>query len=112
MRQTQKTVLVWVMMALAFVVAYELILGARSQSEKRPSFSDFMQAIEKTPTQIENVRIDGQEYVVSYKKQPPDDKVKLVWVESPGSNMIRTSRRPSWRSTCATFCSWATSRSP
>ncbi len=78
MRQTQKTVLVWVMMALAFVVAYELILGARSQSEKRPSFSDFMQAIEKTPTQIENVRIDGQEYVVSYKKQPPDDKVKLV----------------------------------
>ncbi len=78
MRQTQKTVLVWVMMALAFVVAYELILGARSQSEKRPSFSDFMQAIEKTPAQIENVRIDGQEYVVTYKKQPPDDKVKLV----------------------------------
>ncbi|MBL9005669.1 MAG: ATP-dependent zinc metalloprotease FtsH [Myxococcales bacterium] len=66
------------MMALAFVVAYELILGARSQSEKRPSFSDFMQAIEKTPAQIENVRIDGQEYVVTYKKQPPDDKVKLV----------------------------------
>ena len=78
MRQTQKTILVWVMMALAFVVAYELILGARSQNEKRPSFSDFMQAIEKTPAQIENVRIDGQEYVVSYKKQPPDDKVKLV----------------------------------
>jgi len=78
LRQTQKTVLVWVMMALAFVVAYELILGARSQSEKRPSFSDFMQAIEKTPAQIENVRIDGQEYVVTYKKQPPDDKVKLV----------------------------------
>ena len=78
MRQTQKTVLVWVMMALAFVVAYELILGARSQSDKRPSFSDFMQAIEKSPAQIENVRIDGQEYIVSYKKQPPDDKVKLV----------------------------------
>jgi cell division protease FtsH len=78
LRQTQKTVLVWVMMALAFVVAYELILGARSQGEKRPSFSDFMQAIEKSPTQIENVRIDGQEYIVSYKKQPPDDKVKLV----------------------------------
>ena len=78
MRQTQKTVLVWVMMALAFVVAYELILGARGHDEERPSFSGFMQEVEKNPAHIKSVRIDGQEYLVTYTDPPPKDKVKLV----------------------------------
>ena len=78
MRQSQKTVLVWVMMALAFVVAYELILGARARDDKKPTFSVFMQDVEKNPASIESVKIDGQDYYVTYKKPPPEDKVKIV----------------------------------
>jgi len=66
------------MMALAFVVAYELILGVRGHEEDRPSFSGFMQEVEKNPGHIKSVRIDGQEYYVTYNEQPPKDKVKLV----------------------------------
>jgi cell division protease FtsH len=66
------------MMLLASFVAYELILGGRGRDEKKPSFSDFMADVANNPASIESVKIDGQEYQISYKKPPPDNKVKLV----------------------------------
>src|SRR3954468_13429082 len=66
------------MMALASVVAYELILGARGRDEEKPSFSGFMQEIEKNAAHIKSVKIDGQDYVVTYTDPPPKDKVKLT----------------------------------
>ena len=78
MRQSHKTILVWVMMALASLVAYELILGARARDDQKPTFSDFMQKVEENPSQIKSVKIDGQDYLVTYKEQPPKDKVKLT----------------------------------
>ena len=78
MRQSHKTILVWVMMALASVVAYELILGARGRDEEKPSFSGFMQEVEKNAAHIKSVKIDGQDYLVTYNEAPPKDKVKLV----------------------------------
>ncbi len=78
MRQSHKTILVWVMMLLASVVAYRLILGARSGDEEKPSFSGFMQEVEKNAAHIKSVKIDGQDYLVTYNEPPPKDKVKLV----------------------------------
>lgn len=78
MRQSQKTLLLGVMMVLAFLVALELILSARGHDDKRPTFSDFMQRVEKNPEKIKLVKISGQEYAVEYNEAPPDDKVKLV----------------------------------
>jgi cell division protease FtsH len=78
LRQSHKTILVWVMMALASLVAYELILGARARDDQKPTFSDFMQKVEENPSQIKSVKIDGQDYLVTYKEQPPKDKVKLT----------------------------------
>jgi len=66
------------MMALASTVAYELILGARGRDDTKPSFSGFMQEVEKNAAHIKSVKIDGQDYLVTYNEPPPKDKVKLV----------------------------------
>jgi len=66
------------MIALATTVAYELILGARGRDDTKPSFSGFMQEVEKNAAHIKSVKIDGQDYLVTYNEPPPKDKVKLV----------------------------------
>ena len=66
------------MMALALTVAYELTLGNRGRDDTKPSFSGFMQEVEKNAAHIKSVKIDGQDYLVTYNEPPPKDKVKLV----------------------------------
>lgn len=78
MRQSHKTLLVWLMMGLASVAAYQLISSARLSEDKKPSFSDFMQEVEKNPAHIKSVKIDGQEFFISYNEAPPNDRARIV----------------------------------
>ena len=78
MRQSHKTLLVWLMMGLASVAAYQLISSARLSEDKKPSFSDFMQEVEKNPAHIKTVKIDGQEFFITYNEAPPNDRARIV----------------------------------
>ncbi|MBL9039999.1 MAG: ATP-dependent zinc metalloprotease FtsH [Myxococcales bacterium] len=78
MRQSHKTLLVWLMMGLASVAAYQLISSARLSEDKKPSFSDFMQEVEKNPSHIKTVKIDGQEFFITYNEAPPNDRARIV----------------------------------
>jgi len=78
LRQSHKTLLVWLMMGLASVAAYQLISSARLSEDKKPSFSDFMQEVEKNPAHIKSVKIDGQEFFISYNEAPPNDRARIV----------------------------------
>ena len=80
MRQSHKTLLVWLMMGLASVAAYQLISSARLSEDKKPSFSDFMQEVEKNPSHIKTVKIDGQEFFITYNEAPPNDRAAHVAV--------------------------------
>jgi len=66
------------MMGLASVAAYQLISSARLSEDKKPSFSDFMQEVEKNPAHIKSVKIDGQEFFISYNEAPPNDRARIV----------------------------------
>jgi len=66
------------MMGLASVAAYQLISSARLSEDKRPSFSDFMQEVEKNPAHIKTVKIDGQEFLITYNESPPNDRARIV----------------------------------
>ncbi len=78
MRQSHKTLLVWLMMGLASVAAYQLLSSARLSEDKKPSFSDFMQEVEKNPAHIKTVKIDGQEFFITYNEAPPNDRARIV----------------------------------
>jgi cell division protease FtsH len=78
LRQSHKTLLVWLMMGLASVAAYQLISSARLSEDKKPSFSDFMQEVEKNPSHIKTVKIDGQEFFITYNEAPPNDRARIV----------------------------------
>lgn len=65
-------------MGLASVAAYQLVSSARLSDEKKPSFSDFMQEVEKNPSRIKSVKIDGQEFAVTYTDPPPGDRARIV----------------------------------
>jgi cell division protease FtsH len=78
LRQSHKTLLVWLMMGLASVAAYQLLSSARLSEDKKPSFSDFMQEVEKNPAHIKTVKIDGQEFFITYNEAPPNDRARIV----------------------------------
>ena len=79
MRQSHKTILMLMMIALASTVAYELILGARGHDDTKPSFSGFMQEVEKNAAHIKSVKIDGQNYQVKFHRLTlPGMMVKLT----------------------------------
>lgn len=78
MRQSHKTILVWIMMGLASIAAYQLISSARMTEEKKPSFSEFMQEVETNGKHIKSVKIDGQEFHITYNEQPPKDRARVV----------------------------------
>mgnify|MGYP002382419159 CR=1 FL=1 len=63
MRQSHKTTLLWLMMALAVVTVYQLIIGSRVKEDQKPRFSAFMKDLETNPAHIKSVKIDGQDYV-------------------------------------------------
>ncbi len=87
MRQSHKTILLWLMLLLAVVTVYQLITGNRAGGEAKPSFSQFMKDVYENPGHIASVKIDGQNYHISYSDKP-HDKATIVGPTDQGAATV------------------------
>ena len=63
MRQSHKTILLWLLLILMFVSVYNL-LSQPAHEEGRIIFSDFVASVEQRPEQIKQVTIKGTDYAI------------------------------------------------
>jgi cell division protease FtsH len=78
LRQSHKTILLWLMLLLAVVTVYQLITGTQQKRDNKNSFSKFMDDVHHNPGHIKSVKIDGQVYHVTYTDNPPHNKDSVV----------------------------------
>ena len=65
MRQSHKTILLWVLLILMFVSVYNLFT-APGRDDGRVDFSQFVADVEKNPERIQKVTIKGTRYTIEY----------------------------------------------
>ena len=75
MKQSHKTLLLWVLLILMFLSLYSLFM-APAKDEGKIYFSKFVQEVEKNPDSIKKVVIKGTAYLVHYK-QPVNKRTKV-----------------------------------
>ncbi len=66
MRQSHKTILLWLLFALMFVSIYQLFTSGGAKADEKIQLSQFVQKLRKDPPEIRHVRIAGQEYTGEY----------------------------------------------
>ena len=67
MKQSHKTILLWVLLILMFVSIYNLFTTQGKEAEK-VIFSQFIAEVEKNPGKIKKVGIKGSHYTIEYTK--------------------------------------------
>jgi len=111
LKQSHKTILLWVLLILMFVSIYQLFT-APTKEEERQDFSKFIANVERSPDTFEKVTVKGTTYTVEYKDgekyksigQPMDsklreklDKANIAYaIEPPEENTFWQSILISW----------------
>ena len=67
MRQSYKTVLLWLLFAMMFVSIWQLFSAGNGHPDTKITLSDLSQKVREEPEKIAKVRISGQEYAGEYK---------------------------------------------
>ena len=68
MKQSHKTILLWVLLILMFVSIYNLFTAPTKEEEKQ-DFSAFIAKVEKNPEQIKKVTVKGTQYTIEYEDE-------------------------------------------
>lgn len=66
MRQSHKTILIWVVLLLALVSAYQMFAGPSKPGEERIAFGAFMQQVLTNPAKIKKVTVRGERWFGEY----------------------------------------------
>ena len=66
MRQSHKTILLWLLLILMFVSIYQLFTGSTKPGEEKIAFGTFMQEVENNPQRIAKVTIKGDHWTGEY----------------------------------------------
>ncbi len=67
MRQSHKTIIIWVVLIACFVSIYHLYRGPSKDTEVKVTFGAFMQEVQAHPETIKNVQIRGDHWKGEYK---------------------------------------------
>ncbi len=67
MRQSHKTILIWLVLILMFVSVYQLWRGPAKETEQKLTFGAFMQEVQAHPENIKKVVIKGEHWKGEYK---------------------------------------------
>jgi cell division protease FtsH len=62
LRQSHKTILLWLLLILMFVSIYQLFAGPSKTSEEKIAFGTFMQEVQNNPQHIKKVTIKGEHW--------------------------------------------------
>jgi cell division protease FtsH len=68
LKQSHKTILLWVLLILMFLGIYSLFTTPTRETEK-VNFSQFVADVEKNPEEINKVTVKGSRYTVEYKNK-------------------------------------------
>jgi cell division protease FtsH len=68
LRQSHKTVLLWLLLILMFVTVYQMFNGGAKTPEQKIAFGSFMQEVQNNPENIKNVTIKGEHWTGEFKK--------------------------------------------
>ena len=60
MRQSHKTILLWLLLILMFVSIYQLFTGPSKAGDEKIAFGSFMQEVQNNPAHIKKVTIKGE----------------------------------------------------
>ena len=66
MRQSHKTILIWVVLVLMFVSVWQLVRGPSRETEEKITFGAFMQQVQAHPEQIKKVVAKGDHWQGEY----------------------------------------------
>jgi cell division protease FtsH len=66
LRQSHKTILLWLLLILMFVSIYELFTGPSKQSDEKIAFGSFMQEVQNNPQHVSKVTIKGEHWTGEY----------------------------------------------
>ena len=73
MRQSHKTILLWLLLILMFVSIYQLFTGPSKAADEKIAFGAFMQEVQNNPAHIKKVTIKGEHWTrrVQRRSQVP-----------------------------------------
>ena len=66
MRQSHKTILLWLLLILMFVSIYQLFTGPSKAADEKIAFGSFMQEVQNNPTHLKKVTIKGEHWTGEY----------------------------------------------
>ncbi len=66
MRQSHKTILLWLLLILMFVSIYQLFTGPSKAADEKIAFGSFMQEVQNNPQHIKKVTIKGEHWSGEY----------------------------------------------
>ncbi|MDB4968358.1 MAG: ATP-dependent metalloprotease FtsH [Myxococcales bacterium] len=66
MRQSHKTILLWLLLILMFVSIYQLFTGPSKAADEKVAFGSFMQEVQNNPAHIKKVTIKGEHWQGEY----------------------------------------------
>jgi cell division protease FtsH len=66
LRQSHKTILLWLLLILMFVSIYQLFSGPTKASDEKIAFGSFMQEVQNNPAHIKKVTIKGDNWTGEY----------------------------------------------
>ncbi|HEY7954609.1 MAG: ATP-dependent zinc metalloprotease FtsH [Polyangia bacterium] len=66
MRQSHKTILLWLLLILMFVSIYQLFTGPTKPGDEKVAFGDFMTQVQSDPAKIKDVTIKGDHWTGEY----------------------------------------------
>jgi len=66
LRQSHKTILLWLLLILMFVSIYQLFTGPSKAADEKIAFGSFMQSVQNNPEHIKKVVIKGEHWSGEY----------------------------------------------
>jgi cell division protease FtsH len=66
LRQSHKTILLWLLLILMFVSIYQLFTGPSKAADEKIAFGSFMQEVQNNPAHIKKVTIKGEHWSGEY----------------------------------------------
>jgi len=66
LRQSHKTILLWLLLILMFVSIYQLFTGPSKAADEKIAFGSFMQEVQNNPAHIKKVTIKGEHWKGEY----------------------------------------------
>jgi len=66
LRQSHKTILLWLLLILMFVSIYQLFTGSSKPGDEKIAFGTFMQEVQNNPQHIAKVNIKGEHWTGEY----------------------------------------------